>query len=202
MKLSDSGGKEFAQAPTGNHVARCVKVIDLGTQRKEWEGKVSVQRKVMIGWELPNELIPDGDAAGKPFVVSGIYTASISEKATLRGMLTAWRDRDFSPDELKEFEIRKILGAPCMLSVVKSAKGKSVVGGVASMPKGMVCPKQVNPSLYFSLDPDEFKQEEFAALGKWHQETIAQSPEYLEVTSKGRGSPERELAEMDDDIAF
>jgi hypothetical protein len=85
MKWSDSGGgKEFEAAPIGNHVGRCIGLIDIGTQQGEYQGKTTHARKVVVRWELPNELISEGDWAGKPFVVSKFYTASLSEKANLR----------------------------------------------------------------------------------------------------------------------
>ena len=57
MKWSDSGGKEFEQAPAGTHVARCIKLIDLGTQFGEYQGKPTSARKVVVSWELPNEIM-------------------------------------------------------------------------------------------------------------------------------------------------
>ena len=35
MKWSDTGGGDFEQPPIGTHMARCVRVIDIGTQRGE-----------------------------------------------------------------------------------------------------------------------------------------------------------------------
>ena len=36
---SDTGGGDFQQSPAGSHIARCVKLTDLGTQTGEYEGK-------------------------------------------------------------------------------------------------------------------------------------------------------------------
>ena len=41
-------------APADNHPARCVEVIDLGTQEEEWEGEKSSKHKIRITWELVN----------------------------------------------------------------------------------------------------------------------------------------------------
>ena len=45
MKLTDSGGGNYEQPPIGTHVARCIKVIDLGTQRGEYQGKATIKRQ-------------------------------------------------------------------------------------------------------------------------------------------------------------
>jgi hypothetical protein len=80
MKLTDNGGKEFEQPPIGNHVARCIGMIDLGTQQGDYQGKTTHARKIVLRWELPNELISEGEWAGKPFVVSQFYTASFPRR--------------------------------------------------------------------------------------------------------------------------
>ena len=44
----DSGGGDYKPAPAGNHIARCVQVIDLGTQVVEYQGESKQQHKVGI----------------------------------------------------------------------------------------------------------------------------------------------------------
>src|SRR4051812_4472100 len=113
----DNGGGDFQSAPVGTHIARCIRLIDLGTQQGEWMGKPTHKNQVLVMWELPNEMMQteDGD---KPFIVSKFYTNSLGEKANLRKDLTTWRGRDFTDDELNKFDLQTILGAACMLSVV------------------------------------------------------------------------------------
>lgn len=199
MKVSDNGGGDFIPAPIGNHIARCIKVIDLGTQKGEYLGKVHVRRQVTIAWELPNELMETGAAAGKPFIVSKTYTASVSEKASLRKDLEMWRGKSFSPDELKGFDLKNVLGRPCMVSVVHTDSGKAKVAGVASVPKGMEVPAQVNEYVHFDLE--EFELSTYENLGKWHKEMIAQSPEYIQIM-EGAAAHARGHEEEEDDIPF
>ena len=56
----DAGGGDFAPAPAGNHIGRCIKVIDLGTQHSEYQGKPTVRNQVFIQWELCEEKMDDG----------------------------------------------------------------------------------------------------------------------------------------------
>lgn len=201
---SDTGGGDFAQAPSGSHVARCVKVTDLGTQTGEYEGKANHRNQVLITWELPNELMDDG----KPFLVSKFYTNSIGEKATLRHHLVSWRGREFTVSELAKFDLQTILGATCLISVVHSEKGKAKVDAVMRLPKGMECPPQINPSEDFWLD--EFSQEKFDRISKGIQGIIVKSPEYKEVVGLKQSvagySPDSEdrndFVGMVDDIPF
>lgn len=178
MQFKDSGGGDFEQPPIGTHVARCVKMIDIGTQKGEYQGKATFKRQVIIGWELPNELMTTGDYAGKPFSVSKFYTASLSEKANLRTDLKNWRGRDFTEQELAGFDSKNIMGKACMLSLTENDKGKTRVTGVMALPKGTLVPDQINPTVYLSLEPGEFDQSVFESISDGIKKMIVLSPEY------------------------
>ena len=181
MLVSDSGGTSFEQPPTGTHSARCISIIDIGTQRSTYEGEVQIKHQFIVRWELSNELMTSGESAGKPFTVSKFYTASLHEKAALRKDLSAWRGRDFTAEELKGFDLQTILGKPCMLAVGLSEKGKAKVTSVMGLPKGMQVPAQVNPNFHFSLDRGQFKAADFEALSKGFKEMVMASPEYQQL---------------------
>ncbi len=205
MKWSDSGGGDFEQAPVGTHIARCIRLIDIGTQFGEYQGKPNALRKVVVTWELPSALMTEGEYAGKPFLVNKWYTASLGEKANLRKDLVNWRGRDFTPEELTGFESKKMLGATCMLSLTTNDKGKVRVTGVMKLPQGTQCSAQINPSLYFSLERDEFSQPVFDGLSEFWRTEIQKSPEWADLQGKPgpiKASGARALAEMEDDIPF
>lgn len=206
MKLTDSGGKEFEQAPTGNHIGRCVGMIDIGTQQGEYLGKTTHARKIVVRFELPNELISEGDFAGKPFVVSKFYTASLSEKANLRKDLVSWRGREFTEEELRGFDAKNILDKPCMVNVTHTEKGKAKVSGITPIPKGMTAPPRATDVLYFSLEPDEFKAPTFEALSDYWKDLIKKSPEYDELNGNGkpiqRGAKPDHFDDLESDIPF
>lgn len=177
-RFTQSNGGNFETAPQGNHVARCIRMIDLGTQVSEYQGKTTRRNQVILTWELPDELMSDG----KPFIVSKFYTNSLNEKANLRADLIGWRGRDFTAEELQKFDLQSVLGAPCLVNVVHGDTGKAKVTTVAKLPKGMNIPAAVNPTLAFWLD--DFKPEVFESLGKGLQEMISKSPEYQAAVGK------------------
>lgn len=212
MILSDNGNTSFEQPPTGSHAARCIAIIDLGTQRSTYEGEAQIKRQVIVRWELPTELMTTGDFAGKPFTVSKFYTASLHEKSGLRKDLASWRGRDFTPEELKGFDLKSVLGKACMLAVGLSEKGKAKVTSVMGLPKGITVPTQVNASFHFSLDANEFKDELFEQLSKGFKEMVVASPEYTQLMRRranpGANEPTSEEARVagagydDTDIPF
>lgn len=194
MKWSDNGGGDFEQPPVGTHSARCIKIIDIGTQRSEYQGKAIIKRQCIVGWELPTELMTEGDLAGKPFVVSKFYTASLNEKANLRKDLENWRGKAFTEQELMGFDSKNILGKPCMLSLTMNDKNKVRVTGVMALPKGLSVPNQINPSVYFSLD--EFDRKVFEGLSDGYKKLIQTSPEYQQIQNPNK------FADMPDDVPW
>ncbi len=172
-----NNGGEFEKAPVGAHVARCISVVDLGTQHGEYQGTAHVSKKVWIMWELPNEKMEDG----RPFGVSAFYTISLNEKANLRKDLESWRGRAFTKEELEGFNLKNILDKPCMISVIHTEKGRSKVNGVMSLPKGTPVPPRVNDIM--SFDIDEWDDMVFDKIPEGIKKIIMQSDEYLGRTS-------------------
>lgn len=170
LMLTEGGG-DFKDASTGTHPARCVRIIDLGTQHGTYEGQPKVRKQILVSWELPNELMEDG----RPFMLSKFYTASLGERATLRKDLEAWRGKAFTSDELKGFDIKSILGKGCMLSVVEKEKGGVKVGSVMALPKGLELPPAHNPLLTFDIDT--WQDDVFASLSNGIRGIIEQSDE-------------------------
>ena len=203
MLLTDSGNKEFAQAAVGNHVARCVGMIDIGTQTSEYQGKTNHARKIVVRFELPNELMADGEYAGKPFIVSKFYTASLGEKANLRKDLESWRGRPFTTQELAGFDSKNILDKPCMVNVVHNEKGKAKIASIAPVPKGLEVPPRSNPILYFSLESDEFDRGIYETLADFYKGEIQKSPEWAELMGTKMKAPQgSHFDDFKDDIPF
>lgn len=144
--------KEYAQAPVGNHRAVCIGIYDIGTHEPK-DPNQRPKRKVIIQWELSDELMEDG----RPFSVSRNLTLSTYENSHLRPMLNAWRGKPLTDAEADRFDISCLLGKACMVQLVNETRnGKTYVNvaSVASLPKGMAAPTAVNPLRLYSLDDD------------------------------------------------
>ncbi len=181
---SEPQGGDFEKTPEGTHLGICYRIIDLGTTHGEYEGKETIRNRVMISWELPNELMADG----RPFSISGFYTNSLSEKAKLRAHLAAWRGRDFTKDELERFDLANILDKAALINVGRTEKGKEKVVSVVSLPKGMTIPKRYNELQTFFLD--EWDDAVWAQIPDGIKRMITESDEYKNM--KGIATPEEE----------
>lgn len=128
--------QQFIQAPAGVHSAVCVDEVDMGLVPNKFDPESGPVPTVRLFWQI-NEDMDDG----KPYLIKKDYRASLHEKAGLRKDLEAWRGRPFTFDELAGFDLENVVGAQCMLNIVKkrSAKGKeySNIGGITPLPKGM-----------------------------------------------------------------
>lgn len=194
MYMPSNSGGDFAPPPAGTHMAICYRVIDLGTQPVDWNGETKHQHKVLVSWELPDEKMEDG----KPFSIHQRYTFSSHEKSRFRQDLEAWRGAKFTEADLagppNGFHIRKILGVPCLLTVVhnvKQAKTYANISAVSKLMKGMTAPALTNEKVYFSLEKEEYSQEVFDKLSSGLRAAIEKAPEYIHLRQP-RGEPVNE----------
>lgn len=169
----------FTPAPVGTHVARCFRIVDLGTQHGEYKGNPTRRNQIVISWELPEETI-ETDKGTIPLTASRFYTNSLSEKASLRQDLEAWRGRGFTDAELQKFDLESILGQPCMLTIISNDNGKTKVAGVTGLPKNMKCPEAVNPPFTFWLD-EQLDHNKFDQISEGIQGIIKKSEEWKEI---------------------
>lgn len=175
LTLPKNSGKEFETAPSGTFPATCYRLIDLGTQQIEWQGKIKRQPKIMLSWELSDEMMSDG----KPFSIHKRYTLSSSDKSSLRKDLEAWRGVAFTDSDFGTFDIGVLLGKSCLLGIVHEAKDGNTYANISSLlrlPKNMPAPVLVNPITRFDLS--NFSQHVFDGLSESLQAVIAKSPEY------------------------
>lgn len=215
--IATGSNKEFKPTPEGSHMAVCYRVIDLGTQRWEYQGEPQIGRKVHIAWELHGEA-DDGSPLttddGRPLSVSKTYTLSLGKKANLRADLESWRGRAFSEQELAGFDITQLLGVPCMVTIKHTKKADKTYANVASVTRFPAALKNMRPSAKNDLqtfdvtDPDNRVYE---TLPEWLTKQIdvcverTGTPQSTGQASAHAGAAARTgtgFDDMDDDIPF
>jgi len=198
--IAKNASKPRTLAPQGNHVAICYKMIELGTITETFKGEDVTRHRVLLYWELSNEL-KEFDGIERPISVSKEFTLSMNEKSTLRKMLESWRGKGFTSDEANAFDITKLMGVPCMVNVIHVTSGAGnqyeSVTSITPLPKGMEKPKQVNKTFEFSLD--DFNEELFSSFPEFIKEKINSSAERLEATPK---NVQPEDVEGSEDLQF
>ena len=180
-----SGGSNFIQVPTGMHLARCYRIVDLGTQKSEYMGNVKHLHKVMVQFEVHSEDSegnPTKTAEGKPLTINKTYTVSTAEKSSLRKDLETWRGKVFTKEEERSFELENILSQWGMLSVIETQNNGNTytnIGTINPVPpsiKKAGLPEGFNPAKLFSIaEPD---MELFESFSDNLKEKIRRSPEW------------------------
>lgn len=190
----------------GIYIARCFKMIHIGTNVEEIMGEKKELNKVRLYFELPEELMVFKEENGEqPRVMSEEFTLSLHEKANLRKFLENWRGKSFSEKDLEDFDLSKLIGAPCMLTVMHKENKKGDVfaniSGVSKLMKNTKCQKQINESFCFDYEP--FDASKMDKLPDWVAEKIKTSREYLEATGGKtieQRIPVEDIDAVDEDI--
>lgn len=195
-------------------MARCISMVQIGTEDDEYQGQPKKLHRVRITWELPTETKVFKEENGEqPYLISKDYTLSMHAKATLRHHLESWRGKPYTDEEANAVDITKLLGVACMLNVihVPDAKGnlKARLSSVAAMPKGVKCPPQIMPQvvLCYPGPGEAYDWKTYEALPEWLRTRISATPEFkamkepqVTVVSGGNDAPAQE--EDDDKLPF
>ena len=182
----DSGGGSFTPVAPGMHLARCYRIVDMGTQKTDFQGQVKHLQKVMLQFEVHGEDDngkPLVTAKGEPMSISKNFTLSLSEKATLRLDLQAWRGRVFTADELRGFELKSVLGVWAMITAARALgkNGKEFTNIVSINPVPVTIKRAGLPEGFnklSSFDIDKPDMDLFETFGNGLREKIASSPEW------------------------
>lgn len=201
----NGGGSSIPVLPEGSYAAVCYMLVDIGLQKNERYGNSS--RKVIIGWELPDEFV-EVDGEQKPRVFSTQYTASLNEKAILRRDLAAWRGRDFTDEELFAFDLKSIVGAPCLIQIIHKdgGNGKTYanLASIMKLPRGMAVPPPTLDRIVFDID--ESPLSDMDKLPEWIAKKIESSESYQQRLRNESGgasnAPGFEEIPADDELPF
>ena len=182
IKAPVAAGGDFEIAPEGVFLARCYKMVDVGTQTITSQFGTKESRQIYLYWELLAD--DEGEEVrmddGQPFSIFNSYKLSMHQKSNLRKHLEAWRGKKFTEEEAADFDLSKLLGQACKLQIVHtdSKDGQRTYANIAAIMTSKKKPEGVNELVSFSIsDPD---MEVFNDLPEWLQNKIEESPEWQE----------------------
>jgi hypothetical protein len=137
LLLKESG--DFKLVPAGQYVGICVDVVDLGIVKTTWEGREKQVHKCRLVFEL--DALDDN---GKPLRASRQFTVSLSEKASIRAFLEAWRGKPFTAVELKGFDTETLIGVAALIQIIHTERNGKTYDNINSImlpPRGTPWPK-------------------------------------------------------------
>lgn len=184
--IQDNGGSNYEPLAADNYAALCYQFIYLGHTPDNFnEGKK--KDSFILGFEIPDERrsFKEGEPE-EAYKVNQEFTNSLNSKSNLRKFLEAWRGIAFTPEELKGFNLLKLIGAPCMLNIIhkegtgeKAGKKYLKIGSIAKLAKNMVKPQPFTPVQILTYQ--NWNEEIFASLPEYIQAKIKSSDEYQQM---------------------
>jgi hypothetical protein len=191
-----AGASTFDLCPAGNHPAILIGLIDAGTHPIEFKDGTKDLRQVILVWELPAEIRPNGE----PFILAKQYTHSFAESANLRKMVQGWRGRNF--EEGEHFTLVTLMDKPCLISVVhkKGSKDRTFheINGVGCVPKGMVVPQRHHETFIYTVNGTD-EPPTFDWLPYIYGQSIA---DIVNNSREVKARTAASSAKADDDIPF
>lgn len=199
LTTPNSNNVEFELLPAGQYLARCYKMVDIGTQTQvSPKYGTTVARKILLYWEILKDT--EGTDVrmedGRPFSISKEYTWSLHKKANLRKDLESWEGEPFTEEQAKDFEISKLLDRYCLLQVVHkpSADGERTYVNVGVIMSAKQHDLAVNELSSFSITAPNMEM--FDSFPEWLQDKISSAKEWAipegkldekkgEITDKG-----------------
>lgn len=184
VKGTGNGSKIPLMEP-GTYPARLSQVVDMGVQKqREYKGEAKEDRhEINLTYEFVEEFIPDDDGneqKDKPYWLSERMPFYSLEAE--RAKSTA-RYYALDPKEEVDGDFTKLVGFPCMVTVVESKPNKdgrtfNNITGVSPMVAKMASklPDLVHPPKVFTLDDPDI--EVFQSLPKWLQERVKENVDY------------------------
>lgn len=210
--VAKSEGSSFVPVPTGMHLARCYRIVDLGTQESTYMGNVKNLHKMMLQFEVHGEDAqgnPTVTSKGEPMTVSKNYTVTLADKSNLRKDLQTWRGKDFTAEELRGFELKNVLGQWAMISVVETENNGQTYTNIANInpvPAAMKkngLPEGKNPLKIFQIEEPDM--ELFDTFSENLQNKIRKAPEWERLhgsVSTGGSATTGSFDDMPDDMPF
>ena len=163
QEVTSSNQGDFDTPPAGNHPAILVALIDLGTQRSEYQGKVKWQRRIYMVWELVEEPISGNE--DQNHVIGAVVTLSMNSKSKLRKWIESRLNQTLGDGT--SYPVSEEVGKSCLLSVVHNEKGYARVEGMSSLPKGMRFSPAKRQQVCISLEECKSGQKKIPLYVPW-----------------------------------
>lgn len=164
--------KDFKMMPAGTHMARVIRVIDLGIQTTPFKDKQGNNKKhqIVIYFEVPSQKMDDG----RPMI---IRTQPLTYSLGYPEFKTKLREyaEEILGRQIETLDLAELLGKPAMLKIAhipgkEPGKKYAAITGVMQIPEGANVPEPFNPLINFSTV--DFKKDVFDQLDEYTRKKI------------------------------
>lgn len=211
--------KDFPKAPEGQHISQLVGLIDLGSQKIEFQGVAKFRPKIYLQFEVypenENGTVITGDD-GSFFLVGQDYTVVMTDNSKILPFINSWRGKPLEEADFP-FDFSRLLGRYGLMNIVhnKSSDGtKSYanIGSITPVPKKLayaangdsILPLSSTKPWFFDMDnPDWEGMLKLMELKMWDgiRSKIKESPEF-QARNGGKSAEPAGKDDKDDYIPF
>ena len=125
-----ANGADFELPKTGETRVVLSNIYGPFMESYEWKGKTVNTRKMVLLFELIDQLCTKGDFKGKRMTRAIEFPASLGEKSKFRPFLVNWAGKDITSEQAAGFNVLKLIGVNGNANLVEKIKkdgGKSVI---------------------------------------------------------------------------
>lgn len=174
---ASEGGWDYVLAPSGTWQAVIFSVIDLGTQKEEYQGVKKEAHKIRIWFEF-------ADDYDKIHTIYKELSLSFNSKSKLRQFVDGmnWGTTPMTDEQAKTFNVYTLLWKEATINVVhlKSKSTDNPYSDIASLSpriKKIALHERKAKNTYLHLSEQFFNQDVFDSQPQFVREKIEQSPE-------------------------
>lgn len=190
----------------GNHVGILSQIITVGTQQSSFNGEAKEAFKLLLGFEIPDQLYTKGQQAGQTMLVKNEWNVSTHPNAGLRKILEPWLGVFESEEHMKETleQLHRMIGATALVNISHSEQGFANIASLTPPIAGMAVPVPTRIPVLFTLEPINWNPSEadlggmteiqyeiyqqcgpmkavFDSLPEGTKKRIGKSPEFIEL---------------------
>lgn len=155
----------------------CYSIIDMWTQKWEYQGSEIISKKVRIGFEF-------SDDDDKIHTIHKEFTLSFGWKSKLRQFIDAWNwwETKMTNEEAKWFNVYTLLNKETTINIVRKKSAKwteyADIGWLSPRIKKIELHTRKNKNFFIHLSEKFFNEEAFETLPNFIKEKVQESPEY------------------------
>lgn len=193
MGIQESGGgSKFEELPFGTYVAYGNLLVDLGTQKKEWQGETWDQRQLWFQAIVPDERTTI-DGEDLPRSISTFLTFSLGEKGNLWKHVGSWAGGKLSYEQFRSFDFNRLLGKWGMFTIGPNQKNKPKLTNIAPLMKGISeGTVETEPNAFWFSEYQGGELPSF--IPKGIANIVMRSPEYAEKNQGGTLGDDADIA--------
>ena len=179
LNIREMTDTSFINLKPGTYKSRVTGVAELGLQETTYKDVQKIQKQIALLFSVFEN---DGST---PVILGKSFAMTIRDNATLRKAIIAIRGKDFTPEELNDWDLAELLGLPCLITIDqyerKGYTNMAIKQITTSLTDSTTPEIEVKDYIYFDIDDME-TWTSFTRMPKWLQIKINNS-----ITMKNMG---------------